>query len=421
MVRVTGLMLMLLATSTAAAGEIGLRVHDARGAPGDRVALVLRTYASRPIEQGQVCLRVAGTVPGESKPWAVFESARVFSDIPDVSANVTVELLQEPQTLVIQFNSPSATINASDGPLAVFLFELSDDLQPGQVFELFIDIENTSFIDENGLPIVISPRSGTLTIQAPGDPIPVAAHAEDTEVGQKALLSLETFSPILLSGGQVGIRFEPSVAAGPPTVRMDPRHGPSTYAVVSNSPGLVVVAFDSVNATLNSVPGDLVEVSLPTLPSLPANLESPIFLDPTLTFLFDSVGQLLPLSLQGDVLVLLASLTAFPGVVSDLRLSKLPDGQLQLAWGADCGGGTAYAVYRGDLRSGYDSLAPEPGLCSVSGTSAALFPSPGTADFFVVVPHLDGLEGSYGRTSDRNRDPATTVCFPQGTASECVP
>ncbi|HSN86740.1 MAG TPA: hypothetical protein VL025_08280, partial [Thermoanaerobaculia bacterium] len=37
-----------------------LRVNDAIGRPGGTVAIVLRTYAARPIRQGQISVRVRG-------------------------------------------------------------------------------------------------------------------------------------------------------------------------------------------------------------------------------------------------------------------------------------------------------------------------------------------------------------------------
>ena len=62
------------------------------------------------------------------------------------------------------------------------------------------------------------------------------------------------------------------------------------------------------------------------------------------------------------------------------------NGDLVFEWGIPDPGCLAdnYAVYRGDLTQGYESLAPEPGFCAVAATSATLPLGPGAADFFLV-------------------------------------
>jgi hypothetical protein len=184
-------------------------------------------------------------------------------------------------------------------------------------------------------------------------------------------------------------------------------------------PGLVVVGFLSPDGTLNEVPGDIVDFSLPTSPSVPPGTQSVVSLDPATTFLIDTSGQLLSLAPTPGVLEFTFPLA---GAVSNLALEKLPGGMLLLDWNPDCGSGTAHAVYRGDLALGYDSLAFEPGNCSVSPTSAVIAAGSGEADFFLVVPHLGGQEGSYGVRSDGDaRSPAPVACFPQADSNPCAP
>jgi hypothetical protein len=114
-----------------------------------------------------------------------------------------------------------------------------------------------------------------------------------------------------------------------------------------------------------------------------------------------------------------------PGEATRLRVGKPAQGQIPLNWDADCGGGSTYAVYRGDLQAGYGSIAPEPGLCDVTGTSATIPLGTGNAEFFLVVPHMNGEEGSYGHGRDRTvtwpRPPAAAACHPQGAVDVCAP
>jgi hypothetical protein len=110
------------------------------------------------------------------------------------------------------------------------------------------------------------------------------------------------------------------------------------------------------------------------------------------------------------------SATALPGEATRLRLGKAAPGQLLLSWDADRGGGSSYAVYRGDLEVGYESIVPEPGLCDVAGTSATIPLGTGNAEFFLVVPHTAGTEGSYGAA----RPPAASACYPQGAVAACA-
>jgi len=112
-----------------------------------------------------------------------------------------------------------------------------------------------------------------------------------------------------------------------------------------------------------------------------------------------------------------------PGAVGGLRVGRDgAAGTIELDWGGDCGTGTAYAVYRGDLAAGYASIAPEPGACDVGGHHATLPAGSGTADFFLVVPHAGGVEGSYGIDGQgTRRPPAAAPCYPPGAVDSCAP
>lgn len=111
-----------------------------------------------------------------------------------------------------------------------------------------------------------------------------------------------------------------------------------------------------------------------------------------------------------------------PGVSDGLMLTRESSGELTLSWQADCGTGSAYGIYRGDLLAGYSSLAPEPGMCDVAATEATIPAGEGSADFFLVVPNDSGSEGGYGSDSaSSRRTQATGACYPQDALDTCVP
>jgi hypothetical protein len=267
---------LALAPLPVIAEGLGLRVHDAVGPPGGRIGVVLRTYASKPIEQGEICFQARAMVPGQPAGLATYESATVFSVAGDVVLLATPRLFDDPQVLVMQFESVSATINSIDGPLAVMYFQLDESVQPGQVYELTVDLQNTFLVDENGIPIAISPRPGALEVRAPDGPIRFAAHAENVGVGGLARTSVTTFEPIRLSAGQAGFRYDPTIVDGPPTVIMDPRHGQAAFVADVSTPGLVLVSFTSPDGSLNEVPGDVIEIRLPISPSAPPGTTYPV-------------------------------------------------------------------------------------------------------------------------------------------------
>jgi hypothetical protein len=200
---------------------------------------------------------------------------------------------------------------------------------------------------------------------------------------------------------------------------MNPRHGVASFTADLSVPGLALVEFTSPDVSLNTVPGDLIEVHLPVLQTVVPGSETTVFLDPALTFVLDGSGSPVPLVFESDVLTIVAPL---PGIVSGLTIERLPNDQLSVSWGADCGEAAGYAIYRGDLREGYRSLFPALGFCNVAATSAVLPAGQGPAEFFLVVPNADGLEGSYGILHGSSQRPAPAItCHPAGDTHECAP
>ena len=404
--------------------KLTLRVNDAEAVPGGTVAIVLRTYASKPIEQGQLCLEAKPTVSASSGPAKRAQSAEVFSDNQDTESVFAANLTQAVQTFVIEFSSPTATINSSDGPLAVFLVDLDDNLIPGQTFDLEIDPQNTFVFDENGNPIVIRPRGGTLFIRDPSDPISLGVEADDVVPGGVARLSLQTRERIPLAYGRVGLVYNRAIAAGPPTVSVDPRYGRATFTLDTSVPGFTVIHFTSTDGSLNSIPGSVIDIHLPTRDTISADTLSPISLDAS-AFLVDTTGRSLALSLESDVLHFVAPTSFAPGNVVNLRLDKGASSMIELDWSEACGDPDGFSIYRGDLAVGLSSLSPEPGACNTYGTTALLPMGGAAGELFLIVAQRELLAGGYGVGSGQvSRAPIFNACYPPApgpTTNACQP
>lgn len=314
--------LIVLAILLAAAPEalarrgeqsLKLRVNDAIGKPGGTVAVVLRTYAARPIRQGQISLRVRRRPAGKAaltlaeltqplRPIATLERVVVYSTRLDATNQSSLSGAPESQAVKVQFASPSATVNASDGPLAVFFLRLDPSLTPGQTYLLEVDPGVTSLADASGRAITIEPVNAELTVRAPTAPLALEAEGDEVEPGETAELGVETREPFPISGGRVTLRFDPAVAAAPPSVVMDARYGKAKFQVDRSKPGVLVVNFQSPDKTLNTVPGAFLGVNLPTRASAAIGTSSPITLDPAGTYLLSVRGRKLKLKLENGEL-----------------------------------------------------------------------------------------------------------------------
>lgn len=289
--------------------------------------MVLRTYAPRGVGQGQVCLRAArrlapgsGIAAAPSSPLASLEEVIVFSENGDATSQATFD--EVGQVALLEFASTSGSINTSDGPLAVLYFRLRPDVDPGQVFTLSLDPLDTFLIGPDGQPIPVAPRSGDLSVRALGSPFEIAAAGDRIVPGATAVLGVETVELFSIAGGEVGFRWDPAVAAAPPTVSMDPRHGEAFFRVEQPAPGLLVITLDSPEGALNRVPGQVVAIHLPTSASVPPGTLAPVSLDPERTGLFGPGGELLPLALGGDVLEFVGSDVVFADSFESGRLDE---------------------------------------------------------------------------------------------------
>lgn len=308
-------LLALIPESASASDRLTLRVNDARGGPGDLVAVVVRTYASRPIGQGQLCIGARRTTRAASTallseaaaatdaPFVTLERAEVFSAKGDARFSVSFD----EQEATLKFNSPTGSINAADGPLAVLYFRLSSAVTDGQVFEISVDVSESTLFDGSGQRIEIESKPGRLEIRDDGqggedDELEVKVSAGRVKAGKVARVTIATGAPIALASGRIALRYDPKLASGRPWVKVDPRYGKATVVVNTDTPGLVTIVFQSPDKSLNRVPGDLFEVRLPVSRQAPRGRTALTF-DRTLTFARDDDGDLLDLKLTNGTLI----------------------------------------------------------------------------------------------------------------------
>lgn len=283
---------------------LALRLADAVGPPGGTAALVVRTYASRPVGQGQVCGRAPSVLsPGSGGPFARLIASQVFSTADDARARAELVDTGTEQSVVVSFRSLSRTINGVDGPLAVFFLELDDTLEPGQRFLLEIDLANTYLRDEHGDLIMLEPISGELLIRDPADGYSLEPDGDRIAPGEIAQLAVRTLEPLRLRSGQVALSYDPAVTIGPPVVTVHPAYGNVEYQFDDGIAGLVVIRFRSPDRSFNRVPGEIFQIEVPTDPEVPPGTVTPVEIVDDLTFFVDGAGDMVTLAIEGPALL----------------------------------------------------------------------------------------------------------------------
>lgn len=298
--------LAILSAAPAAAESLTLRVNDAMGEPGGRAAVVVRTYAPRGVEEGQICLRATSRLKADTTPFAMLEEAIVYSGAGDaVYFSAFDEALQAAR---VDFSSASASINESDGPLAVFFFRLRSSLAGGEKFEIAIDLADTALVGADGQPVPLDLRSGVLTIREPGSPVLFAAEGDAVTAGSVAALGIDTQEAFSIGAGRAVLTYDPAFATGPPVVTLDPRHGDAFFFADTTVAGRIDVTFQSPGGTLNGVPGTLFSIRLPTAPSLPVGSQTVVALDPdpASTWLQDAGGVPISVAVEPGTLEITA-------------------------------------------------------------------------------------------------------------------
>lgn len=297
------------ASAPATAGEsdpLTLRVNDAVAAPGGTAAVVIRTYSSRPVGQGQLdfiptarqsvatVLQVIAKGPqgadvrrsiaptggqGTAGPLAPHLIGHVvFSANGDVQSVVRVPR-NTPDTLMLQFASPTASVNALDGPLAALFFRLPPNVAPGTVIDLDIGLSETLLLDGDGNPVPFEVEPGFLLVRAPDDPRLLLADGDRVAPGETAELEVTTLEQFAIGSGHLVLHYDPLIASGPPVVRFDSRYGRASFTADLSTPGTIVLDFESPETSLNRIPGSFIQLYLPTRPSTPVGTVSPFEID----------------------------------------------------------------------------------------------------------------------------------------------
>ncbi len=260
-----------------------IRVQDATGAPGERTAIVFRTYASRPVRRGRLNSGVAAVqlpagasqLVGTATPIASCDSVLIFS----VNGDATSEpcLFDVPtQAFDVNFESLSATINAKDGVFGAIYVTLAPDVVPGDQYTIALDL-GVSFLDDpEDDPVVMDTRAGTLTIRAPTAAVGFSVDGGTVHPGSGAVIEIGTAEPFELQEGRLVITYDPAIATSLPQVVADLRHGDVSLAVTHPSPGKVQIDFTSTLENFNGVPGDLMVMSFGTPPSVVLPPPSPL-------------------------------------------------------------------------------------------------------------------------------------------------
>ncbi len=287
---------LALASGAIADDRLTLRAHDAIAEPGGLAAVVLRTYAPRPVGVGQVCLRSGAA---GAAPFTALEGHAIFSGAGDVISSVELRQTAQGQEVLVQFESPSGSVNESDGPLAVLYLRLADSAQVGERYRIEVDPGNTVLFEPDGDAIAVRGRDGDLRVRAPGAPYRLEAEGDRVRPGETAELGVETYEPFPIASGRIVLRWPRQAAADRPTVRLDPRHG-LTVASIHRSRRRVAVTFTSPDASFNTVPGAIVRVFLPTRASIAPGTEYTVRVDRRRTVLLDTQGQEIPIELEND-------------------------------------------------------------------------------------------------------------------------
>jgi hypothetical protein len=307
-----GLVLALAARALHAQGPVDplvLRVQDAVGAPGGTTAIVLRTYASRPVRRGKVNA-TASQPPGA--PAAAGADAPTVSPIAswlggfvfDASGEVSTTFEPQPDgSFSADFQSLDASINRQDGVFLVLFATLDASVVPGDQYTLSM-ADVLPFEDPEGDPILLEFRTGRLRIRAASDPLAFGVAQLDVQPGSGAVLELDTREPFAIGSGTVVLHYDPNVLlpGAVPSVTGDPRHGVASLAVDVSTPGTITIGLVSSPGAgerfLNEIPGELFRVTIPTRPDAPLNTQSDVTLDPATQLYPPGGGAPIPLALE---------------------------------------------------------------------------------------------------------------------------
>lgn len=270
-----------------------LSIDDMEAAPGDTAVLVVRTYQPRPISQGQVCFII-----GEPR-FTDIRRAKVRSTQRDATFTAS---LSTPTEAAMTMSSPSATINASEGPVMLIAFTVDPNAIPGDSFQLSIQLPDSFLTDEFGTPIDLDVKPGTFTIKAPGAPHTLEADNANAPSGSTVILDIATAEYQPLASGQVDYRYDESIIEGIDDVRVLALKNDAVFTADTSIPGRVFITFSSPSRTIAKIPGQFIQLTARVRSGLPEGRTGPLGIAPANTFLIANDGTNLPLVIDNGTI-----------------------------------------------------------------------------------------------------------------------
>ncbi len=310
---IAGLLMSMLGLGALAAGAgtepLTLRVEDGVVVPGQIAAVVIRTYSPRGLTQGQICLGGGGgapLVPGTGPVLEELVGFEVFS--PQEDAVVDADFDAQTGMTLLTFQSPSAGVNETDGPMAVLFYRVSASATPGTSIEVAIDPGDTAVFDAQSSAVAIEPRSGTLDIEPSSAPLELTVESGAGSPGQTLDLAISTERSLPLDSGLLVITFGPGWLADdfPAGFELltDVRYGAVNVEWTVPSPGRLEISLSSPDHTFNRVPGDVLRLRWPIHPGAEVGSLHQLTLDPA-SFLVGSGGGSLELALESGFVEIL--------------------------------------------------------------------------------------------------------------------
>ena len=112
------------------------------------------------------------TLTAPVRPFATLVSATVYSTQGDSVAQAILNGLPDSQVTQLKFQSPSGTVNAADGPLAVFLYRLDPSAQPGDIYDLTMEFQDVSWHVDEVFALLAGIGAALCATEQPDDPEP---------------------------------------------------------------------------------------------------------------------------------------------------------------------------------------------------------------------------------------------------------
>ncbi len=294
---------MLLAAAIAAVVAPGaesqealtLSLDDMEAEPGKVAVLVVRSYQPRPISQGQVCFII-----GEPR-FTALRRAVARSTMRDA---VTTANLTSPFEAAMTMSSPSATINAVEGPVMLIAFTVDPTAVPGESFTLSVDLPDSFLVDAAGGPVSLEILPGTFTVKTPGGPHELEADNAKAPAGSLVVLDVATAEYQPLASGHIEYRYDTALVESIQSVRVLALRNDANVMADASIPGRISISFSSPSRTIAKIPGQFIEITAQLRPGLAHGTRGRLAIERSTAVLVTNGGVTLPLDIEdGDLII----------------------------------------------------------------------------------------------------------------------